>query len=352
MYVAFTSPHWPLHAPEETVAKYNGRYDAGYEPVRAARYAKMQGMGLISSKWELSPAPPPAPPTTAPWETQANKAWESRCMEVYAAQVDRMDQNVGKILAALRESGQYENTLILFLSDNGGCAEPMGRFAQPERWKATTTRPMRSDEIQVSFYPRFTRDGRPIRNGPATMPGGDASFVAYGQNWANVSNTPFREYKHWVHEGGISTPLIAHWPGMIKRRGELERQPGHVIDLMATCVDLAGATYPREFAEHRITPMQGVSLAPAFFGQDLGRKSPIFFEHEGNRAVREGEWKLVAKGINGKWELYDMEADRTEMHDLASQEAQRVEEMAERWQRWAQTSNVLPLNPWQRRKGK
>jgi arylsulfatase A-like enzyme len=338
MYVAFTSPHWPLHAPEDAIAKYKGRYDAGYEPIRAARFSRMKEMGLLSPAWELSPAP-------ASWESHENKAWEARCMEVYAAQIDRMDQGVGRIVAALKEAGEFDSTLILFLSDNGGCAEPMGRFAQPERMRATETQPMRPDEEQVSFYPKYTRDGRPVRNGKSIMPGADDTFIAYGQNWANVSNTPFRQYKHWVHEGGISTPLIAHWPARITRHGEFERQPGHVIDLMATCVDLGQAEYPK-----KAPPMAGASLAPAFAGGQLHRKAPIFFEHEGNRAVRAGQWKLVAKGKTGPWELYDMEADRTEMHDLASQHPDRVAEMAGLWEKWAQANYVLPMNPWEKKK--
>jgi arylsulfatase len=193
--------------------------------------------------------------------------------------------------------------------------------------------------VQIEVFPKYTFDGRPVWDGQAVMPGPDDSYVAYGEGWANVSNTPFRMYKHFTHEGGISTPLIAHWPKGIKPRGagEWERQPGHLIDIMATCVELAGAENKR---------MEGVSLAPAFRGESLDRKQPIFFEHEGNRAVRDGKWKLVAKSANGNWELYDMEADRTEMHDLAASEPQRVKAMSEQWQKWAERANVLPLNPW------
>ena len=159
------------------------------------------------------------------------------------------------------------------------------------------------------------------------MPGPADTYIGYGRGWANVSNTPFREYKHWVHEGGISTPLIAHWPAGIAGRGELRHEPGHLIDVMATCVDLAGATYPTEREGESIHPLEGVSLRPAFAGEPLDRKAPIFFEHEGNRAVRDGRWKLVAKGPAGAWELYDMVADRTELNDLAAEQPERVAAM-------------------------
>jgi arylsulfatase len=183
------------------------------------------------------------------------------------------------------------------------------------------------------------------------MPGPEDTYIAYGIGWANVSNTPFRYYKHFVHEGGISTPLIAHWPAGIRRQGELEHQPGHLIDIMATCVDLAGATYPAEFKGNPITPMEGRSLAPAFQGQPIQREG-IYWEHEGNRAVRVGKWKLVAKGPKGPWELYDMEADRTELADLAAAQPERAAQMAALWQAWAERAKVVPW-PWNgaKRKG-
>jgi arylsulfatase len=182
------------------------------------------------------------------------------------------------------------------------------------------------------------------------MPGPEDTFVAYGRDWANVSNTPFREYKHWVHEGGISTPLIVHWPEGIpkNRNGKLEPQPGHLIDLMATCVDVARASYPKELAGNKIKPMEGVTLQPAFLGKPLKRKEPIFWEHEGNRAIRDGKWKLVAKE-NQPWELYDMEKDRTEMHDLAERYPKRVNTLADAWDAWATRANVLPLGAWRNR---
>jgi arylsulfatase len=186
-----------------------------------------------------------------------------------------------------------------------------------------------------------TRDGRAVLGGPGVMPGGPDTYIAYGRNWANVSNTPFREYKHWVHEGGISTPLIAHWPRGIQRRGEIEHQPGQVIDLMATCVDLAGASYPAEHRGNAILPMEGASLAPAFSGQTIKREA-LYWEHEGNRAIRIGRWKLVAKGPAGSWELYDMDVDRTELHDLAAEQPQRVADMTAKWEAWAKRVGAVP----------
>lgn len=336
LYVAYTAAHWPMHAPEAAIARYRGRYDGGYAAIRAARFARLQELGMIDPAWELSPQ-------AEDWDAVADKAWEARCMEVYAAMVSVMDEGIGRIVAELRRTGRLENALILFLQDNGGCAEPMGRGPVP-KWLALEPRaPMAPDELQPHIWPPMhTRDGRPVRGGTGVMPGPADTYIGYGRGWANVSNTPFREYKHWVHEGGISTPLIAHWPRGIPRHGEIEKQPGHLVDLMATCVDVAGAAYPAEFAGETIQPLEGVSLLPAFRGEALLRPHPIFWEHEGNRALREGKWKLVAKGPGGAWELYDTQRDRTEMHDLASAEPERVASMSARWEAMARQRGVLP----------
>ena len=339
LYVAFTSPHWPLQAPAETIAKYRGKYDVGYESIRAARFERMKAMRLVDAKWQLSPAP-------AKWADQKDRKWEARCMEVYAAQIDRMDAGIGRIVDALKSTGRLENTLILFLQDNGACAEVNGRT--PGRPKEDANpKPHRATDPQWMSRPRDTRDGRPIRSGPNVMPGPDDTFIAYGEHWANVSNTPFRGYKHEVHEGGVSTPLIASWPAGISREdGSLESKPGHVIDLAATIAELAGVVMPEHFNGGATSAFQGASFAKSFQSEQRERSKPIFFEHEGNRAVRNGKWKLVAKGVNGAWELYDMASDRTEMHDLASEQPERLKQMAAAWQQWAETSNVLPLRPW------
>ncbi len=341
LYLAYTAAHWPLHALEEDIAKYHGAFDAGYEAVRAARFERMKKLGLLSENAELSLG-------AGDWNRVEDKAWEARCMEVYAAQVDRMDQGIGRVIEELRLSGQLDNTAIFFLQDNGGCAEEMGR--SQNRPDPGNLKPMAPDQLQPQIWPPMqTRDGRWVRTGPGVMPGPADTYVAYGRNWANVSNTPFREYKHWTHEGGISTPLIAYWPAGIseERSGALEPQPGHLIDLMATCVDLAGASYPTIVDGKKIQPMEGVSLRPAFEGESLARKNPLYWEHEGNRAVREGKWKLVGKE-NQPWELYDISVDRSELHDLASAQPDVVNSLAAKWEAYAARANVLPLGAWRK----
>lgn len=340
LYLAYTAAHWPMQALKKDIAKYRGKYDCGYEPVRQARRQRLRQLGLLDSTWDCAP-------TVGDWDAIKDKAWEARCMEVYAAMIDNMDQGIGRVLAALRRSGQLENTVIFYLNDNGACAEDMGRTRLPEP-PADELKPMSADTLQTRIrLPMQTRDGRAVKSGRQVMPGPANSYIAYGRNWANVSNTPFREYKHWVHEGGISTPLIVHWPAGIPaaRRGRLEPQVGHIIDLMATCVDLAGATYPRQWNGQPIQPLEGISLAPAFQGKPLKRATPLFWEHESNRAVRDGRWKLVAKA-GQPWELYDMRKDRTEMHDLAGKHPRQVRRLASQWDAWAARAHVLPLGAW------
>ena len=344
MYVAYTAAHWPMQALEKDIEKYKGKFDGGYEPERQARTRRLKELGLMDKKWDCAP-------TVGDWNGVKNKKVEARCMEVFAAMLDNMDQGVGRIVDELKKQKRFDNTLIFFLQDNGGCAEDTGR--RPVKKPAEKNfKPMKPDELQMIAQPHQTRDGRPVRKGPGVMPGGADTFISYGENWANVSNTPFREYKHWVHEGGISTPLIVHWPNGIpgKRKGKLEKQPGHLIDIMATCVDVSGAKYPTELNENKIKPMQGVSLVRAFAGKDLARTEPIFWEHESNRAVRDGKWKLVAKA-DRPWELYDMEKDRTEMHDLASKNPNKVKELAAKWDAWAARCDVLPLGAWKGARG-
>ncbi len=349
MYLTYTAAHWPMHARERDIAKYKGKYDQGYEPVRRARYEKAKNLGVIDARWPLSPQ-------AGDWEQVKDKAWEARGMEVYVAMVDAMDQGIGRIIAELKRRGQFDNTIILFMQDNGACAEINGRNLtgpnSPNPYHERRDKPvlpaLAKDALHYfNSMPKQTRDGRPVILGPNVLPGPDDTFIAYGQGWANVSNTPFREYKHWTHEGGISTPLIAHWPQGIpaKNRNQLFREPGHLIDVMATVVDLSGAKYPTERNGNAITPMQGVSLRPALTGKSLKRTQPIFWEHEGNRAIRSGEWKLVARE-NQSWELYDLAADRSEMRNLAGRHPDKVKELAAQWETWAARANVLPLGTW------
>lgn len=340
IYVAYTAAHWPMHALPEDIEKYKGVYDAGYGAFRASRLAKMKQLGVVPADIQLSQQ-------AEDWDKVANREWELRCMEVYAAMVDRMDQGIGKIVDSLKETGDYDNTLVLFMQDNGGCAEGLGRKAakglqrRPDKPEAA----MAADELQVDMIPKKTRDGWPLIQGPEVMPGPADTYIAYGRGWANVSNTPFREYKHWVHEGGISTPLIAHWPKGIQRKGEIEQQPGHLVDIMATCVDVADAKYPTSVDSQPITPLEGLSLTPTFTGGQLEREA-IYWEHEGNRAIRVGDWKLVAKGNDGPWELYNVVADRAEQNDVATVEPTRVRLLSAMWQKYAERANVLPLTPY------
>jgi arylsulfatase len=328
LYVAYTAAHWPMHAKEKDIAKYKGRYAEGYEAVRKARYEKMLQEGVITvgstTNWPL----PPDMGEKEFWE------WDQRNMEVFAAMVDNMDQGIGRIMKALKDSGQYENTLICYLQDNGGCAEGMGRGgAGSARSEKATLPRLSSDYLQPDMIPKQTRDGFPMRQGKGVMAGAGDTYIGYGEAWATVSNTPFRKHKHWTHEGGISTPLIAHWPAGITRKGELESTPGHLIDLMATAVDLSKTTYPAN-----VKPMEGRSLAPLFTGGRIEREA-IYWEHEGNRAVRMGDWKLVAEHAK-PWELYNIARDRSEQHDLSQQEPERVNQMAALYVAYAKRANV------------
>jgi len=335
LYVSYTAPHWPMHALEKDIAKYKGRYDAGYEAIREARFKRMKELGVIGDV-ELSPAP-------AAWEDipEDMREWEIRCMEVYAAMIDQMDQGIGRLVEALKGNGQYDNTLILYLHDNGGCHEEYGR--KPRENPATGVEPMARDELQTAMIPLRTRDGHPVLTGPEVMPGPATSYIAYGRNWANVSNTPFRRYKTWNHEGGIATPLIAHWPAGIRARGKILSQVGHLIDIMPTCVELSGAVYPETHDGHEILPMEGRSLVRGFDGGNPDERL-LMWEHYGNAAIRQGKWKLVRanRQNRGKWELYDMENDRSEMHDLADKLPEKARELETLWEKHARRTMIHP----------
>lgn len=348
LYVAYTAAHWPLHAPPEVIAKYDGVYDAGYGPIREQRLRRLKELGIVAPESGLSPAPSPGMGAEHP-------EWEANCMEVYAAMVDRMDEGIGRLVDQLQTMGELDNTLVMYMQDNGGCAEPLGRkepgdWGNHEKWRAAGGPPMKADELQTSIWPPMrTRDeGKPLLGGTGVMPGPDGTYLSYGKSWANVSNTPFREYKHWVHEGGIATPLVVHWPAAIPNGGGLRTEPSHLIDVMATCLDVAETDYPADWSGKPTTPPQGVSLMPAVSGDGLDRES-IYWEHEGNCAVRTGDWKLVRRGIAGPWELYDLSSDRTEQENLAGSEPQRVAAMAADWEAWAEKALVKPW-PWRKRK--
>ena len=335
MYVAYTAAHWPMHALDKDIKKYKGRYDAGYEVIREARYKKMKELGVIED-WPLSPAP-------QAWEDfdDSKRAWELRCMEVYAAMVDSMDQGIGRIVKSLEETGQLNNTIILYLQDNGGCHESRGRRGDVNAGIEGVV-PMGKDELQTNMVPQRSRDGHKVRTGPGVMPGPTDTYIAYGKNWANVSNTPFREYKSRNHEGGISTPLIAHWPKGIKAKGELRHEPGHLIDLMATCIDLSGAMYPAKFADHDIKPLEGRSLVGGF-AADRAEERVLLFEHFGKAAIRKGDMKLVRLGYRKPWELYDIKKDRSELNDLSKEKPALAKQLAELFEKEAKRTQIYPL---------
>ncbi|QGJ69815.1 Arylsulfatase (Aryl-sulfate sulfohydrolase) [Planctomycetales bacterium 10988] len=332
LYVAYTSPHWPLHAMSEDIEKVKGRYDQGWDALRAERYQRMIEMGIVHPEWNLTERDKNVPT----WEevSSEEKAWFIRCMEVYAAQIEVMDRGIGKIVNTLKKNDLLENTLIFFLADNGGCAEVL------------KSNPNKSLPLHV---PTKTRSGEAVSygNDPSIMPGPATTYQSYGIGWANSSNTPFRLYKHYVHEGGISTPLIVHWPAGFSAKGELRSEPGHLIDLMATCVDVADADYPSEVKGKKITPLEGVSLAPAFEAQPLEREA-IYFEHEGNRAVRQGKWKLVSRNP-GPWELYDIKADRSETNNLVEEQPEKAKELEAMYEAWAKRAHVIPKSEWPRK---
>lgn len=305
-YLAYNAPHFPLQAKPEDIAKYRGKYLAGWDQIREERYQKLVKLGLIEETWKLSPRGEGIPA----WDTLSEKEKEAQDerMAIYAGMVDCVDQNVGKIVTALKEMGAYENTLILFLHDNGGQSGPALMGSNNGKGAAGTAE----------------------------------SEVYYGTCWANVSDTPFRKYKNLIHEGGIATPLIAHWPKGIaaSMNGQIATEPTHLIDLMRTFVDISGATYPKTFEGHEIIPMEGESLLPLLQGKPFERERPIFFDHQRNRGVRQGQWKLVA--LKGKpWELYDMQADRTELNNLAAQMPEKVKAMAALYDAWAERCFVI-----------
>jgi arylsulfatase len=347
MYVAFTAAHWPMHVPEEDVEPYYGAFDEGWDVLRRRKYDDMVARGIIKKEWALS-----EDPSVEKWPEVENREFETRCMEVYAGMVSNLDRNIGRIVESLRQCGELENTVIMYLQDNGGCAEEMERARPPfnaQIPEGEDLSPMSPEKLQHgASIPFKTREGLPVRRGQV-LPGGADTYVAYGKSWAHLSNTPFREYKHWVHEGGISTPLIVHWPAGFASRGEDRDRPGQLMDIMATCIELSGADYPASLNGKEIYPCAGKSLVGTFRKDDPDDERPLFWEHEGNRAVRSGKWKLVHKAEGKKrdiapadWELYDMANDRTETNDLSEKYPEKVEQLAAMWDRFAVENNVIP----------
>jgi len=330
MYVAYTAPHWPMQAREDDVKRYERTYTAGWDEIRRARFERQLKMGLIDEKWGLSPrADYPrlneGASALSAWADAPDKVWQARRMAVYAAMIECLGRGVGRILERVDATDAGRNTVVIFLSDNGACAENV----RPEWYDV----------------PGKTRDGRKIHvgNDPKFMPGPEEVYQSYGPAWANASNTPFRRFKHWTEEGGISAPFIVRWPGVINDGGRIEhKQVGDVIDLMPTVLDLAGATYPKQYKGRDIPPEEGKSLRPLFTNPSATLdRGVLCWEHEGNRAVRIGDWKLVA-AHNEKWQLYNLAEDRTEAHDLASSQPEKVAELKTAYETWATRCGVEP----------
>ncbi|MFC6646899.1 arylsulfatase [Granulicella cerasi] len=330
LYTAFNAPHWPIQAPEESVQKYAKRYAEGWDSIRAARHKKQLDSDLLPAKWALTPRDARVPA----WEVAEDKEWEMRRMAVYAAMIDRLDQGIGRILDAVEKAGQTENTLIIFMSDNGGNAEELGRGPRPS-----------TDPCQLGM--------NCAGNIPGVMPGSEQTFQSIGIPWGNVATVPFRLYKHYAHEGGISIPFIASWPAHIRPSHAPVSGAGHSTDLMPTFLEVAGASYPTRVATGPVPPLEGQSLTPLFAGRSRTRK-PIFWEHEGNKAVRDGKWKLVSR-FPDQWELFDMDADRTELHNLAAANPERTKAMTAEWNEWAKRVGVetwpMPQTPPRERTG-
>ncbi len=299
LYLPFTAPHWPLHAWPEDIAKYRGQYRIGWDELRRRRHRRMIELGIVEDKWPLSPRHERVPA----WEDADNPDEQDLRMAVYAAMVDRMDQNIGRVLKKLEQMNAMDNTLILFLSDNGAC------------------------HVMVN------------RGEPGIPPGPRGGYWGYDYPWANAGNTPLRMFKQYCHEGGISTPLIAHWPARIKARNALTHQTGHVIDIMATCLDAAGIDYPATYHGKELIPLEGKSLVPIFDGERREGHDVIYWEHRGNRAVRKGDWKLVST-YDGNWELYNIADDRTELNNLAENMPEKYDELLRLYRAWAERCGV------------
>jgi arylsulfatase A-like enzyme len=305
LYLAYNAPHYPLQAPEDAVKKYDGRFDAGWDEIGRLRYAKQLATGVIPERWKKSPRPDHIPAFAS--LSPAEKQWEADRMEVFAAMVDLLDQNIGRLVAALKQKGVWDNTLFLFCSDNGACPFERTRGRNLKPWDPN-------------------------------------SYWTYDASWAYAGNTPFRLYKQNQHEGGISSPMIAHWPAGLKTKpGSFTDQPGHLIDFMATFIDIAGAEYPRQIEDRTIDPLQGRSLLPIFQGGQRAGHETLYFHFGTDRALRQGDWKLVS-AKTGRWELYNIKEDRTELQDLAADHPERVAAMSQEWFRLAKDVDRLKGN--------
>jgi arylsulfatase A-like enzyme len=315
LYLAYTAPHWPLHAREEDIGKYAGRFESGWDQLRRERYERMRADAIVGPESALSERDPTQPP----WSEVAHKTWETRRMSTYAAQVESMDTGIGRVVQALEASGVRDNTLVIFLSDNGACAEDMPPDVAP---------------MFMQRQPTHTPTGEPLQigNEPSIVPGPDTTYCSYGRAWANLSNTPFRYYKRWVHEGGIATPLIASWPAGGLANGTIDRTPYQLVDVLPTIADVAGL---------QGVEGPGLSMLPTWRGGAGPRDHTLFWEHVGNAALREGNWKIV-RIADAPWELYDVSVDRSEIYDLAAQKPDVLDRLVATWETWARSVGVIP----------
>jgi len=302
LYLAYTAPHWPLHALPEDIRKYEDRYAIGWDSLREERYERQLRLGILDSDFRLTPREEGVPS----WEAATDQAdWEKR-MTVHAAMVDRMDQGIGKLVRELKANGMYENTLIVFISDNG---------ASPE---SIAGRNMHDPDSEIGY------------------PG---SYVAFKKPWAIASNTPFRRYKRWLEEGGMATPMIAHWPNGITQKG-ITKETGHVVDIMATCLEIGNTSYPERYQGNQIKPLRGKSLVPIFKGEGMEKNRKMYWEHFGHQAMRKGNWKIISKAPEFDWELYDLAEDPTELNEIGEQNPEMLEEMVRDYANWAKEVGV------------
>lgn len=324
MYVAYTAPHWPLHAKKEDISRYKGRFDAGWAGLREEKLRRMNALGLIGEDWDRGGQLA----FQASWDAIEDKDWEIKRMEVYAAMVDCMDQGIGRIIRTLKESGALDNTIVLFLSDNGACAET---WSPDNPWASR-------------FGPEFTREGIRIdySNDGSTDPGPPETYHSYGPGWASYSNLPFRGYKSGSYEGGISSPLIVFWPGKIKDKGGLRRQTSGIIDIMPTLLEVAGASYPEYYGGTKLLPFEGLSLAGTIRSDRPLERECYYVEHIGRRGLIHSSGLKLVKFNRRPWELYQLENDRTERTDLAGNHPEKVEELSGKWEQWARRAYVLP----------
>lgn len=332
MYLAYTAPHWPLHALPEDIAKYEETYKVGWENIRNARYERQLELGIFGNQEDFLSERQ----FKDKWEDNPDAEWDARAMAVHAAMVDRMDQGIGQVIKALEETGQLDNTLILFMSDNG-CSNELCQNMLPGE----------------NDRPDMTRDGKTIiyPKNKEVMPGPETTYAAIGAKWSNVANTPFRFWKAKSYEGGICTPMIAHWPKGIKKANRgVTSEVGHVMDIMATCIDLAGADYPEYYKGNKIIPMEGLSLLPIFKSGHRKGHDYIGFEHFNEGALISADgWKIVRPGRKSQWELYNLNVDRSEKNNLAHQYPERLEKMKEAYFDWTKRCMVEPY-PGQNRK--